>query len=211
MKQVCSFTKKYLLWIFILPLPVSASTPSNVHIESIVHGGSGCSDNKLQYRLNSDGSFLKVIFSGFKARTGPNISIRDKRKFCQLTINLKYPKNWTYTLAEVDTESFAWLDEGVSGEQSLSYYFSNEVFDSDFNKKISGPYSGPIQTRIRPLSEARFAPCSDNKPLNIKTAIKLKRDTELFPNAQGVIAAGNTDGYLTQKFGLIWKKCDQTD
>lgn len=208
MKSLVSISKVFLFSIALVPIQLFGSAPKSVSIDKVVHGGTGCREGSVTHRLSKGGKLLRVAFDGFVVRVGANVSLREKRKFCQLNITLSYPPDWTYTISEVDTEGFFSLDEGVEGLQTLSYYFSNETTDIDFSDQVIGPYVGPVQTRARPITKDRYAPCGENKAVNLKTTLRLSKDGENFPDSRGLIAAGNSDGSLIQRYGIKWKKCD---
>ena len=119
--------------------------PSQVSINGIVYGGTGCPQGSLgsfisadrqtyvlsPYSTRADGGTLltlnlrfTLIFDDYVASIGPGVGITENRKNCQLNINLEYPSGFQYSVFSQVYRGYVELDAGVSALQEATYYFS---------------------------------------------------------------------------------------
>lgn len=108
-------------------LPGSAPNPDDVQIVSFVYGGTGCPSNTVSSILSDDRTIMTLIFDQYVAQIGPGVSITENRKNCQLNINLRYPGGFQYSVFSADYRGYAYLDQGVTGVQKSTYYFSGQT------------------------------------------------------------------------------------
>lgn len=135
------------------PLSPSATSsavlpnPSQVYINGITYGGTGCPQGSLSSFISADRqtfvnawTFTAVvadlyvpyrftlIFDEYVASIGPGVAITENRKNCQLDIDLQYPSGFQYSVFNADYRGYAALDANVTGTQQSTYYFSGRMY-----------------------------------------------------------------------------------
>ena len=89
----------------------SASVPSgDVYIKKISYNGSGCPRNSVNKNVSSDKKAFTLTFSEYIAEAGPGLSLRDGRKNCQVTVDLKVPQGWQFSIGTFDYRGFVYLE-----------------------------------------------------------------------------------------------------
>lgn len=188
------------------PLPPGLN-PSDIKINSITHGGSGCKQDTIGKMIASDGTSFTLIYDDFIVELGPDVSRRESRKFCQLTVDMDYPEGWTYTLVSLDYRGFFDLDESVVGHQETKYYFQGETQEIAFASDLYGQQTKDYQYRDVLAIDALYSPCNERKPLNIKTDIRLANTDRRNHDASGIMTVDSTDLSLSHTFGIRWERC----
>jgi hypothetical protein len=98
-----------------------------------------------------------------------------KRKNCQLAFDLRFPQGYTCTLGKVNYRGAAFLDKGVKGYVTASYFFAGNPTQTSLTSK----FHGPVQRKTYVISDtfslktAVRSPCGGNVPLSLNTAIQL--------------------------------------
>jgi hypothetical protein len=72
--------------------------PSQVYVQSISYGGSGCPQGTVGQSISDDRTTFTLIYDQYIASTGPGVPITESRKNCQLNVNLHVPQGWTFTI-----------------------------------------------------------------------------------------------------------------
>jgi hypothetical protein len=116
--------------------------PSQVSINSIIYGGTGCPQSSLGSFISADrqtfvpspyianGTWLilnlrfTLVFDEYVASIGPGVAVTESRKNCQLNIDLEYPSGFQYSIFSQVYRGYVELDAGVTALQQATYYFS---------------------------------------------------------------------------------------
>lgn len=101
--------------------------PDKVQIVGLTYGGTGCPSGTVSSILSDDRQVMTLIFDEYVASIGPDVKITENRKNCQLNINLRYPGGFQFSIFSADYRGYAKLDEGVTGTQKSTYYFSGQT------------------------------------------------------------------------------------
>lgn len=182
-----------------------ADAPEYVRVRSISYAGSGCPAGSVAENVSMDRQAFTLLFDSYIAEIGPGVSVREKRKNCQILVDLDFPQGWTYTLADVDYRGYVSLERGVTGEQSSAYYFQGQGATARLTTQMRGPKDEDYQIRdTLGLSAVVWAPCGARRALNINSQINL---TSTNRNASGLITNDSTDFHLTQIYNLKWQRC----
>ncbi|SMF20129.1 DUF4360 domain-containing protein [Pseudobacteriovorax antillogorgiicola] len=187
-----------------------ATAPSGeVTIKDISYNGSGCPLGTVAENLAEDKKAFTLTFSDYIAEAGPGLTFSDGRKNCQITLNLKIPQGWQFSVGTFDYRGFVILDEDVQAEHSTSYYFQGSGFTGRFRERMRGFMDEYYQFRENVgLESLVWSSCNAERALNINTAISVrnlnKRDN---PDALGVIGTDSVDGSIKQIWGIRWRRC----
>ena len=107
-------------------IQASSAAPSGVTIESISYAGTGCSAGTVAGTFTDDKSLLTLAFDSYVAQSGPSIQTSESRKNCLLTLKLKYPSGYQYSIFTADYRGFAAISSGSTGICKSTYYFSSQ-------------------------------------------------------------------------------------
>jgi hypothetical protein len=192
--------------IFASTASAYADAPSEVRIKSIEYAGSGCPAGSVAENVSTDKQAFTLLFDSFIAEAGPGVPLREKRKNCQLLVDLEFPQGWTYTIASIDHRGYASLEKKVVGIHKASYYFQGQGQSGTLETKIKGEKDDDYHLRdLVGLSALVWAPCGARRALNINTQIQV--DNSANKRAAGLMTVDSVDGQLTQIFHLKWERC----
>jgi len=181
-----------------------------IFIEKIAFIGSGCSleDKGELFDTNNDGfpDQFRVLLSKFIPQQGPGVPISERRKNCNVVVQLHLPQGFRYSIAKVQYNGYADLPTGVWGQQESTIAFPS--FNSatvTLRTNIRGPFAGNYD-RIDTLELASlvWSPCGVSAPLNIRTQIALLGNITL----PAYIGPNDPLGYTQQIYGLQWRQCN---
>ncbi len=179
------------------------------YIMSLNFAGSGCNpaDSSADlYDVNMDGlpDQFVIYFSNYIAMQGPGLTIAERRKNCNVGVQLHLPFGYQFSIANVRYIGYADLPYGVRGRQKSTYefpFYSNSV---TLQSLIYGPYSGNYQRQDNlGISSVVWSPCGMNAPLNIRTQVAL--EGSMYPMAS--LTTDQMDGRVQQVYGLTWRAC----
>jgi len=185
------------------PAPAGPN-PSQVYVESIAYGGTGCPQGTVGQSISDDRSIFTLIFDSFVASVGPGVAIGESRKNCQININLHIPSGWSYTIADVTYRGYVQLAAGHTAVQSSLYYFSGSVQQARASTEFTGPLSKDytIGDRLQ-LQALVWSKCGVVVPVNINAQVRIVGDA----TKQGQITTDSIDGKVTHLYGLQWQTC----
>ncbi|EAS37206.1 uncharacterized protein CIMG_02560 [Coccidioides immitis RS] len=182
-----------------------APDPDKVHIVSVNYGGTGCPQGSARTVISDDRETITVIFDKYVAAIGPNVSLDESRKNCQLNLKLQYPGGYQYSVLGVDYRGYARLDRGIDGLQKSNYYYSGETNDFALSTHFTGPTEGDYVLHDDSDQGSRnWSPCGSTRALNINSQVRL---TSRDKNASGVLTNDSIDADFRQIFHIKWRKC----
>lgn len=179
--------------------------PSEVYINSITYGGTGCPQGSVGSFISDDRQTFTLIFDSFVASIGPGVAVTNNRLNCQLNIDLEYPAGFQYSVLGTEFRGYAGLDAGVTGVQQATYYFSGSSTQVSTSTTFTGPTSGDYEISDSiPFTSTIFSPCGAALPLNINSQVRL---TSTVSTATGILTDDSIDGKITFVVGVQWQKC----
>jgi len=179
--------------------------PSEVTINSIAYGGTGCPQGSVGSFISTDRTTFTIIFDSFVASIGPGVTITNNRANCQLNIDLEYPSGFQYSILSTEFRGYAQLDSGVTGTQSATYYFSGSSAQAATSSTFKGPTDGDYEIADSiPFTSTIWSPCGAALPLNINSQVSLKSTVT---TATGLMTEDSVDGKVTFQVGVQWQTC----
>jgi len=179
--------------------------PTQVYINSIAYGGTGCPQGSVGSFISTDLTTFTLIFDDMVASIGPGIAVTDERVNCQLNIDLQYPGGFQYSILNTEFRGYAGLDKGVTGTQEVTYYFSGSSAQASTTTTFAGPTSGDYEvTDSIPFASTILSPCGAALPLNINSQVRLSSSVT---TATGELTEDSIDGKVTFIVGVQWQKC----
>ncbi|CAG8962361.1 hypothetical protein HYFRA_00014158 [Hymenoscyphus fraxineus] len=179
--------------------------PSQVSINNIVYGGTGCPQGSLASYISPDRQTFTLIFDQYVASIGPGVAIAQNRKNCQLNIDMKYPGGFQYSILSTIYRGYVGLDAGVNGVQSANFYFSGQSPQVTTQTSFRGPIDGNYEAVDNvDLTSTIWSPCGASAALNINSQVRLTSSTAA---GRGQITDDSIDGKITFVVGVQWQKC----
>ncbi|KAF3941858.1 hypothetical protein ABW19_dt0209396 [Dactylella cylindrospora] len=186
-----------------LPTTSDVSPPSDVVIENIIYGGTGCPRGTASVSLSSDRQSFSAIFKQFTAymNTDSGNTI-NSRKFCQLNLSIRTPPGWQFTIVDTSFTGYASLSEKVTATHTSTYYFSGSSSEQSYSVPIYGPTYQNFNVRgITVIGSGQWSPCGTEALLNIKSELLLTGE------GYGAIREAKGSGNLSRIYGLQWRTC----
>ncbi|MDE1466001.1 DUF4360 domain-containing protein [Spartinivicinus poritis] len=179
---------------------------AQVTIKNIQSSGTGCPNGTVSSTVAPDGKSFVLGFDEYIAEAGPGIPRRENRKVCNLTVLLKIPNGFAFTIADVNYRGYADLDRNVEAMQKSTYFFAGNPREASLQSNFKGPISEDytISDRLG-ISSLVWSSCNATTPVVIKTQIKV--DNKYARRNSGLITTDTIDGKLTHRYGLMFKKC----
>ncbi|MDE1464702.1 DUF4360 domain-containing protein [Spartinivicinus poritis] len=179
---------------------------AQVTIKSIQSSGTGCPNGTVSSTVAPDGKSFVLGFDEYIAEAGPGIPRRENRKVCNLTVVLKIPNGYAYTIADVNYRGYADLDRNVEAMQKSTYFFAGNPREAALRSTFKGPISKDytISDRLG-INSLVWSSCNATAPVVIKTEIKV--DNKRARRSSGLITTDTIDGKLTHRYGLMFRKC----
>jgi len=181
--------------------------PANeVYIQDVKWAGSGCPAGSVSRSLSNDKQTVTLMFDKYMAAIGPDVSLTQSYKNCQLNLKLKTPPGWTYTIHRTQYRGYTTLDDGVSATQKSIYYFSGDTNQWTAQTTFKGPYAADYHFWDDIKKETLvFCKCGVTTALNINTSLRMQsKNVKKFG---GLITTDSIDHKVYHVLGIQWKKC----
>ncbi len=188
-------------------LAQTSPDPSQVYIQRLTYAGAGCASGTVAHNVASDAKAFTLLFSDFIAEAGPNVPLGKNKSACRVTVDLRFPNGWSYSVFTVDYRGFMSLDANVSTTQKSSYYFQAASGSArTFSTTKWGPLDQDYHLRDSiVVSDLNWSPCGRTRAMNIDTEISVNNTRA--PQSSGLITIDSIDGQLAQTYGIIWQRC----
>ncbi|MBC7661609.1 MAG: DUF4360 domain-containing protein [Chitinophagaceae bacterium] len=187
--------------------------PGTVQITHLTAAGTGCPDpSTYSTNISPDAQAFTVTFSEFVAEVGPGLPLTASRKNCSLTVDLKVPAGWQYSVATFNYRGFMDLGDRVQAEHTTDYFFQGQSTPGKFKAVVTGPVSKDfVYTDKIGLTSVYmpsvWSPCNVQRALTINPSVRVTKLQGASRDAQGIITNDSVDGELKQVFGLAWRHC----
>lgn len=178
--------------------------PRDVRINAIAFAGSGCPAGTVSPNLSADAKAFTLLFDSYVAEAGPGMPLSLARKNCQITVDLRFPQGWSYSVFTVDYRGYAKLESGTYGQQVSNYYFQGQSKTGSFRSTFYGPAERDYQIRdTLPLDAVVWSPCGANRALNMNTQVRVSASS----GRRALMTVDSIDGELKHIYGIRWRRC----
>lgn len=173
-----------------------------VEIRDVTVNGSGCPIGTATAIVtnstpNGPVDYFQVTFDEFIVEKPGKA-----RKFCNVLLNIKYPSGWSFTVLDVETDGYAEIQDGVTGQIKISYRYRNTNRGRSKTRKQRGYWEGEYKFNDK-FAHPVYSECGKVYPLNLKTEIKLTGSG----HGDSIMTVDQQSGLLTQLYGIRWKRC----
>jgi hypothetical protein len=178
--------------------------PTEVTVQSITYDGTGCPQGSVGQSIGQDGTSFTLSFDQFVAARGPGIAAADAVKTCQLSLSLKVPQGWQYSIGTIDYRGLVSLPKKMKATQETTYYFQGDGELSSADTTFVGPVTKDYLIRdTLPFSTVVWSSCDVSRPLTVTTQLSLKGGS----TEPGQITNDSVDGKVKFVLALQWKQC----
>lgn len=183
----------------------SYPTPSDVYIESISTGGSGCADpDTVTPVIASDKKSFLLIFDEMILQYPPGPKLKNIN--CLAGVKLHIPQGWQFSIATVVSRGYAFLENGIRARQTSQYSFAGSPPSTIYHSTLWGPFDNNYEfTDQIPLQSLVRSPCGGSAIFAIDTQLNLNAIQG--PNGLGYFNSTEVDGKFTQIFHWEWLPC----
>ncbi|RJQ66885.1 DUF4360 domain-containing protein [Pseudonocardiaceae bacterium YIM PH 21723] len=184
---------------------IDAPPPGSITVNVVTVNGSGCRPGTATVAVSGDRKSFTVTYSEYLAKAGRGTTSTDRRKDCQLNLEVHVPEGHTYAIQKVDYRGFASLTRGASGNLDASYYFAGLSPTQQRGHRLTGPKSDNWQfTDQSDIETMIYKPCGEDRNFNIKTALRANaRQTA----EQSFLSIDSTDVDFSSRYYFAWKRC----
>ncbi|KAF4407513.1 MULTISPECIES: DUF4360 domain-containing protein [Streptomyces] len=187
--------------------PVVEETPSvTAEVEVVTVNGSGCPSGTARVDVASDNASFSVTYSDYIAQVGLGGEPIDFRKNCQLSLQIDVPSGYTYAVLGLEHRGYTFLKKGATGLQRTEYYFQGDSDGVVHSRSFTGPYQGSWRTTDSDSDDVLWAPCGDERNLNINTELRVNggsSDNTTSPSFLAMRSSGLPDA----AYQIAYKKC----
>lgn len=174
-----------------------------VTIKDVVANGSGCpvgSASAIVTNSKEGGpiDMGEVTFDEFIVENPGKA-----RKFCNLAIDMKFPRGWSYTVDTISLPGTAVIQEGVNGTVTFDVAFRGSDAEAKSKRSQSGYWEGEFKL-YEEFDAPVWSPCGKVLPVNVKITVALSGKPES-EGAPSVIHVAGNGG--KQYFGIRWRRC----
>jgi uncharacterized protein DUF4360 len=207
-----TITTAAMLATLAIPAPAlaapSAPPPGVMTVKVVGANGSGCPAGSFTILPSEDNTAFTIIYSEYTAQVGPDIVVAEKRKNCQLALDIRVPGGFTYTIAQVDYRGYAQLAPGSNGVQAAGYYFAGTPQTARSRHDFKGPMDGYWQKSDElGITSLNYKPCGVEVNLNINTELRVNGGSSDVKKTASMLTMDSTDWSAKTIFHLSWKKC----
>ncbi|MEV6304338.1 DUF4360 domain-containing protein [Actinoplanes sp. NPDC051861] len=176
---------------------------AKITVEVIANNGSGCAPGTASVVGNPDDTGFRVRYRNFVAKAGPDTSVLERRKNCQLSVLVTIPDGWTVAIASASYRGKAHLLAGASGLQRTSYYWQGSSESERKDLPLTGPLNGQWATwDVAPV--LTYAPCDTQRVLNVNTELRVDAGDSTGANS---LSMNTTEGDVDTLFNFSWSRC----
>ena len=209
---------KYFVFAIVLgffaALNAAAPTPDDkpdlgqVTIEGVKYAGSGCKAGTASVSYSKDLQTFTILIDKFEPTIGPDTTISNHVKNCNLNFQVNYPPGYQYTLYKYDYTGYFLLEPGDTLKQTSTYWFAGASSRRTFQSTLHGPYKGDYTfTDTLQSNLWVWSPCGTSGALNIDTQAALTSNNPKPPGP--IIDPIGIPGIKEYQhvYGLKWSKC----
>jgi hypothetical protein len=186
-------------------LITASPTPSDVYIESITTGGTGCPDpSTVSTLISSDRRSFLVIFDQMELDYPPAPYVQNIS--CVAGVRLHIPNGWQFSVATVTTRGYAFLSPGIKARQTSDYFFAGNPIGAAYHSTLVGPFDDLYSfTDDVGFGSTVWSPCGGSAIFAINTMLNLNALGN--KNGTTVFNTDTVDGAFRKVVHWQWQPC----
>ena len=185
-----------------------APSPGAIAIAGFSYAGPGCAQGTVAQNLSPDGQALTLIFSQYQVEgglTGPTHQ-QVAQRGCELTLAMRVPAGWQFSIDSVVFRGFASLEQGTRGVHNATFRYAASPLDT-FLELAQATFQGPYDDSYESVNKIRYdalgwSPCTatDGQVLKIRSMIQVN-------GRHGLIGVDSQDVAVAERYGLSYRRC----
>ncbi|KAI9141329.1 hypothetical protein BKA69DRAFT_416049 [Paraphysoderma sedebokerense] len=193
-----------------LPVPFPIERPPRIAkielYENYTHAGSGCPWRSVEASIISGLTTraLRIALSENAVYVGPQRSIVDSRKNCQINFYLNVAPGHQFRVSATEFAGSINLEDGVEAEQRSTSYFKDSLEMVKGEMRMRGPMTAQPYSSVQNAKQEVWSSCSESQVLNVNMQNRISDPQKR--NATGYIGYGE-DGKMTHTLELVTRKC----
>jgi hypothetical protein len=177
--------------------------PQWATLRSIDYAGSGCPAGSVQLGIPVSGD-LSLIFDGsLRAAAAPSLPFTERRKNCQLTIDLDHADGWQYAVESAALQGYAALESRTSGTAKASFYFQGQAATAVVEGTLYGPTYRSVSIFDELSGHTVWSPCNARRALNMNLQVRVHTAGE---DARASMTLGGRAAPASV-VALKWRRC----
>lgn len=177
--------------------------PQWATLRGISYAGSGCPAGSVQIGVPVSGD-LSLIFDGrLRAAAGPALPFTERRKNCQLTIDLDYPGGWQYAVESAALSGYTALEPRTSGTAKASFYFQGQLATAVVEDTLYGPAYRSVSIFDDLYGNTVWSPCDARRALNMNLQVRVHAASQ---DARASMTLGGRAAPASF-VALKWRRC----
>lgn len=172
-------------------------------LRGISYAGSGCPAGSVQIGVPVSGDLSLIFDDTLHAAAGPGLPVTERRKNCQLTIDLDYPGGWQYAVESAALNGFAALEPRTSGTAKASFYFQGQLPTAVVEGTLYGPAYRSFSVFDDLYGHTVWSPCDARRGLNMNLQVRVHTASQ---GAQASMTLGDRAGPASL-VALKWRRC----
>lgn len=180
-----------------------AAAPGAISVEVVAANGSGCPPGTASVANLPGMTGFRVKYQQFRAEAGAGSEASDRRKNCQIAVQVGIPAGWTFAIAQAQYRGRARLEAGATGLQRTNYYWQG----SSDNAFVDHSFSGPLRSLWSTTDVAHalvYRPCGSQSILNVNTELRVDPGTS---SKTSSLSMRTTEGDVDTLFHFTWSRC----
>jgi len=179
----------------------------SVIVKIVTMNGSGCPAGTAMAQMYPDGTGFRIFYNDYLVQDGDGAPPVDVRKNCQINLQVKTPRGYTYAISRASYRGYAHLVTGAVGTQLSHFYFAGMSQTQTYKHTFVGPYHGSWNVVDTPsLDSLQFAPCDEDRNLNINTELRVFNDSGT-ENKISFMSMGTSTTRFSADYDFEWRTC----
>ncbi|HZG05111.1 MAG TPA: DUF4360 domain-containing protein [Streptomyces sp.] len=186
--------------------PAAAEAPPEAaEINVVTVNGSGCPAGTATVAMSPGNTAFTVTYDEYLVQVGMAAGPTDFRKNCQLNLRIDVPAGYTYSISGVEHRGYGLLQRGAGATQRTDYYFQGSAETGTASHEFTGPYQGSWRTTDSAVDRQVWAPCGEQRNLNINTSLRVDAGTS--PENSVSFMAMRSTSTSSSSYKITWRRC----
>jgi hypothetical protein len=179
----------------------SAEEPT-LAIEGASEGGEGCPGFHEAEVTKIRDNYFALDTSSMVAQIKNPPQYISERAICYVTLKVKAPLGWSYSLDSVTTNGYASFSNGVTGSVGVMHYFTGRSSEGRLKESLQGPINDLFSFKSLYRSSSQvWSPCNNSALyLNVVFEIRLSKSSR--QEKSGLIVLDPE-----KELGFVLRKC----
>ncbi len=102
----------------------AASFAQDIELGFPGYGGNGCPQGSASVTMSPDSKQMSIIFDSFISEAGPAAGRTIDRKSCNISIPVRVPQGYSFSIINVDYRGFVSLPHGAMAKLQAEYFIA---------------------------------------------------------------------------------------